>query len=87
MTAVQDISNPRKPLFPDGLTKADLAGYYERVAELMLPHVRGRPVHMQRFPDGIEGPEIQQKRAPDHFPEFVTRPGCRASAAVRSPRW
>lgn len=67
------ISNPGKPLFPDGLTKADLARYYDRVAETMLPHVRGRPVHMQRFPDGIEGPEIQQKQAPDYFPAFVER--------------
>jgi bifunctional non-homologous end joining protein LigD len=67
------ITNPRKALFPDGLTKADLASYYERVAEVMLPHVRGRPLHMQRFPDGIDGPELQQKQAPDYFPDFVDR--------------
>jgi bifunctional non-homologous end joining protein LigD len=72
------VSNPDKPLFPDGLTKADLAAYYWRVAEVMLPHVRGRPVHMQRFPDGIDGPVIQQKQAPDYFPGFVDR--------VRVPR-
>ena len=52
MTAVE-ISNPDKVLFPDdGITKADLKRYYGRVAAAMLPHVRGRPVHMQRFPDG-----------------------------------
>jgi bifunctional non-homologous end joining protein LigD len=68
-----EIPNPDKPLFPDGTTKRDLADYYERIAEVMLPHVRGRPVHMQRFPDGIDGEEIQQKQAPDYFPEFVTR--------------
>lgn len=68
-----EISNPDKALFPDGLTKADLARYYERIAETMLPHVRGRPVHMQRFPDGIRGNEIQQKQAPDYFPNFVKR--------------
>jgi bifunctional non-homologous end joining protein LigD len=67
------IAHPDKPLFPDGLTKADLASYYERVAEVMLPHVRGRPVHMQRFPDGIDGPELQQKQVPDYFPDFVHR--------------
>jgi bifunctional non-homologous end joining protein LigD len=61
-------------MFPDdGITKADLAGYYEQVAETMLPYVRGRPVHMQRFPDGIGGPEIQQKQVPDYFPDFVRR--------------
>jgi len=72
------VTNPGKPLFPDGLTKGELAAYYDRVAELMLPHVTGRPVHMQRFPDGITGPVIQQKRAPDYFPGFVRR--------VRVPR-
>ncbi len=68
-----EIPNPTKPLFPDGLTKADLARYYDRVADVMLPHVRGRPLHMQRFPDGIDGEEIQQKAAPAYFPDFVAR--------------
>jgi bifunctional non-homologous end joining protein LigD len=67
------ISHAGKALFPDGLTKADLARYYARVGETMLPHVRERPVHMQRFPDGIDGEEVHQKSAPDWFPEFVTR--------------
>jgi bifunctional non-homologous end joining protein LigD len=73
MSVAVEISNPDKALFPDGLSKAELARYYERVAETMLPHVRGRPVHMQRFPDGIKGEEIQQKQAPDYFPKFVKR--------------
>jgi bifunctional non-homologous end joining protein LigD len=73
MTPGVAITNPQKALFPDGLTKAELAAYYERVAALMLPHVRGRPVHMQRFPDGIDGPELQQKQAPDYFPDIVSR--------------
>lgn len=68
-----EISHPGKVLFPDGATKADLARYYERVAETMVPHVRGRPVHMQRYPDGINGEEIQQKQAPGYFPDFVER--------------
>jgi bifunctional non-homologous end joining protein LigD len=73
MTAVH-ISRPDKVLFPDdGITKGDLADYYERIAEHMLPHVRGRPVHMQRFPDGIDGQEIQQKQVPAYFPAFVRR--------------
>ena len=72
MTTVR-IPNPEKPLFPDGLTKAELAAYYERIAETMLPHVRGRAVHMQRFPDGIGGEVVQQKQVPDYFPDFVRR--------------
>jgi bifunctional non-homologous end joining protein LigD len=73
MSLAVEISNPEKALFPDGLTKRDLADYYQRVAKTMLPHVRGRPVHMQRFPDGIGGEEIQQKQVPDYFPDFVRR--------------
>ena len=72
------IPHPEKVLFPDGTTKAALAGYYGRIAEVMLPHVRGRPLHMQRYPDGIEGEEIQQKQAPSYLPDFVSR--------VRVPR-
>jgi bifunctional non-homologous end joining protein LigD len=69
-----EISNPDKVLFPDdGITKAELAQYYGRMAETMLPHITGRPLHLQRFPDGLEGEEIQQKQAPDYFPDFVRR--------------
>jgi bifunctional non-homologous end joining protein LigD len=68
------ISNPDKVLFPDdGITKADLAAYYERVAEWMLPHVRARPVSMQRFPDGIGGKGFFHKDVPDYFPDWVDR--------------
>jgi bifunctional non-homologous end joining protein LigD len=69
-----EITHPDKVLFPDdGITKADLASYYERVSEWMLPHVRARPVSMQRFPDGIAGQGFFHKNIPDHFPEWVRR--------------
>jgi bifunctional non-homologous end joining protein LigD len=68
------ITHPDKVLFPeDGITKADLAGYYERVAEWMLPHVRNRPVSMQRFPDGIVGQGFFHKDVPDYFPDWIKR--------------
>jgi bifunctional non-homologous end joining protein LigD len=68
------ISHPDKLLFPDdGVTKADLADYYERVAEWMLPHLRDRPVSMQRFPDGIGGKGFFHKDAPDYFPDWIAR--------------
>src|SRR5438045_3989439 len=68
------ISNPDKVMFPaDGITKGDLVEYYQRVAERMLPHVRGRPLHMNRFPDGIGRIVIQQKRIPDSFPQWIKR--------------
>jgi bifunctional non-homologous end joining protein LigD len=69
-----EISSPEKLLFPaDGITKADLASYYERVSEWMLRHVKDRPVSMQRFPDGIEKQGFFHKDVPDHFPKFVRR--------------
>src|SRR5215211_2610693 len=69
-----EITHPDKVLFPDdGITKGDLADYYERVAEWMLPHVKGRPVSMQRFPDGIGGKGFFHKDIPDYFPDWVRR--------------
>jgi len=69
-----EIGNADKVLFPDaGITKADLADYYARIADTMLPHLAGRPVTMQRFPDGISEDGFYQKRAPDHFPDWIRR--------------
>ena len=70
------ISKPDKELFPavEGaapVTKSDLARYYDWAAELMLPHLKDRPVNMQRFPDGIDGPSFYEKKVPGHFPGFV----------------
>ena len=48
------ITHPDKVLFPDdGITKGDLATYYEAIAPVMLPHLGGRPVTMERYPAGI----------------------------------
>jgi bifunctional non-homologous end joining protein LigD len=69
-----EISHPDKVLFPgDGITKADLASYYEGVSEWMLPHVKARPVSMQRFPDGIDRQGFFHKDIPKHFPGWVRR--------------
>ena len=69
-----EISRPDKVLFPDdGITKADLARYYADVAHLMLRHLAGRPINMQRFPDGISGPSFYEKKLPSHFPDWVDR--------------
>jgi bifunctional non-homologous end joining protein LigD len=68
------ISKAGKILFPDdGITKGELAAYYAAVAKVMLPLVRGRPIMMQRFPDGIEGEGIVQQRAPEYFPPWIKR--------------
>jgi bifunctional non-homologous end joining protein LigD len=65
------ISNPDKLFFPErGLSKGDLVAYYLDVAECALPHLRRRPFHMKRFPNGVEGDFFHQKRVPAH-PDFV----------------
>jgi bifunctional non-homologous end joining protein LigD len=71
---VIEVSNPKKILFPDvGLTKQDLIDHYRRMAEIMLPHLAGRPLTMQRFPNGIEEEGFFQKEAPDYFPDWIER--------------
>ncbi|HVR33454.1 MAG TPA: non-homologous end-joining DNA ligase [Acidimicrobiia bacterium] len=65
------LSNIDKPYFPDGITKGDLVQYYASVADLLLPHLAGRPLSMSRYPDGIDGPSFYEKRAPGHQPEWM----------------
>jgi DNA ligase D len=66
------ISNPDKVFFPErGLTKGNLVAYYLGVAELALPHLRRRPFHMKRFPNGVGGEFFHQKRVPAKHPDYV----------------
>ena len=67
-----EVSRADKLLFPD-VTKADLARYYDSVAAVMLPHLADRPLTLERFPDGIEGERIMQKRAGKYFPAWIPR--------------
>lgn len=68
------ITHPEKVLFPDdGITKGELAAYYEAVAPLMLPHLRGRPVTMERYPSGIGHKGFWQKDVSRGFPEWLER--------------
>ena len=69
-----EVGNADKELFPDiALSEGQLAGYYSRVAETMLPHLKGRPISMQRFPNGVNKPGFYAKQAPEHFPEWIDR--------------
>ena len=61
-------------LFPaDGITKGELAAYYEMVAPLMIPHLRGRPLTMERFPQGLGEKGFIQKDVKKGFPEWLER--------------
>ena len=72
------ITHPEKVLFPphDGqpaITKGELAAYYESVAPVMVPHVRARPVTMERYPAGIDKKGFIQKDVSKGFPEWLER--------------
>jgi bifunctional non-homologous end joining protein LigD len=65
-------SNPDKVFFPErGLTKGDLVSYYLGVADFVLPHLRRRPFHMKRYPNGVAGEFFHQKRVPAKHPDYV----------------
>ncbi|MFF6779643.1 non-homologous end-joining DNA ligase [Streptomyces sp. NPDC012510] len=74
-----EIHRPDKVLFPadgDGgkeYTKGDLVAYYRAVAPFMLPHLRGRPLMLERHPDGLDGPMFMQKNTPGHYPDWIER--------------
>jgi bifunctional non-homologous end joining protein LigD len=68
------ITHPNKVLFPDdGITKGELAAYYEALAPVMLPHLSGRPVTMERYPAGIGEKGFWQKDVSKGFPDWLQR--------------
>jgi bifunctional non-homologous end joining protein LigD len=69
------LTNQDKVLFPaDGYTKGDLVRYYRAVAPVILPYLRGNPLTMERFPDGIGMPRgIWEKQMPRYTPDWVER--------------
>jgi len=67
-------SSDDRVVFPDaGITKGDVIAYYYRVADLMLPHLRDRPLTMERFPKGLRDRGFYHKHVPTYFPEWITR--------------
>jgi bifunctional non-homologous end joining protein LigD len=68
------ITHPEKVLFPDdGITKGELASYYEMIAPLMVPHIRARPVTMERYPAGIGQKGFFHKDVSKGFPDWLER--------------
>ncbi len=66
------ISNPGKIYWPDeGYTKSDLCSYYAQVADVLLPHLVNRAVHLHRFPDGIEGESFYQHKPGEGAPDWL----------------
>ena len=68
------ITHPEKVLFPDdGITKGELAAYYEAMAPMILAHIRGRPLTMERYPAGIGEEGFWQKDVSKGFPPWLKR--------------
>jgi bifunctional non-homologous end joining protein LigD len=68
------ITHPEKILFPDdGITKGELAAYYRDVADVMVPHMRARPVTMERYPSGIGAKGFMHKNVSKGFPDWLER--------------
>jgi bifunctional non-homologous end joining protein LigD len=69
-----EITRPEKILFPeDGITKGELIEYYARIAPRMLPHLRNRPLTLERYPDGIHKQRFFQKEVSSYFPAWIRR--------------
>ena len=66
------LSNLDKVFYPEtGFTKGQLIDYYTRVAPVLLGHLRGRPLTLKRYPDGVTGPYFYEKQSPRHRPDWV----------------
>jgi bifunctional non-homologous end joining protein LigD len=81
------LSNLDKLFWPDeGITKGDLIEYYRTIAQVLVPHLRGRPFTMRRYPDGAYGKAFFQKDAPSHMPEWIPRFRVEVSTRESRPR-
>ena len=68
------ITHPSRVYFPEpGITKGEVLGYYRDVAPYLLPHLAGRPLVMERWPEGITGQSFYQKDLPTFVPEWLRR--------------
>jgi bifunctional non-homologous end joining protein LigD len=68
------LSNLDKVMYPQvGFTKGELIDYYTRVSPAVLPHLRGRPLTLKRYPDGVDGEYFYEKNCPSHAPDWVRK--------------
>jgi bifunctional non-homologous end joining protein LigD len=66
------LTNLDKVLYPEtAFTKGDLIDYYRRVSDALLPHLRGRPLTLKRYPDGVDAEYFYEKQCPSHRPDWV----------------
>jgi bifunctional non-homologous end joining protein LigD len=78
------LSNLDKVFYPaSGFTKGQVIEYYTRVAPVLLPHLRDRPLTLKRYPDGVEGEFFYEKQCPSHAPDWVRTASIRLDADGR----
>jgi bifunctional non-homologous end joining protein LigD len=66
------LSNLDKVLYPQaGFTKAQVVDYYSRIAPVIVPHLRDRPLTLKRFPDGVDGESFFSKNCASHRPSWI----------------
>jgi bifunctional non-homologous end joining protein LigD len=66
------LSNLDKVLYPQAhFTKAEVIDYYTRIAPVLLPHLKGRPLTLKRYPNGVDAPFFFEKQAPSHRPRWI----------------
>jgi len=66
------VSNLDKVLYPEaGFTKGQVIDYYIRIAPVLLPHLRDRPITLKRYPDGVDGFFFYEKQCPSHRPKWL----------------
>jgi bifunctional non-homologous end joining protein LigD len=66
------LSNLDKVMYPAvGFTKAQVIDYYVRIAPVLLPHLKGRPLTLKRYPNGVNGMHFYEKNCPEHRPEWL----------------
>lgn len=67
------VSNLDKVMYPEvGFTKAQVIDYYIRISEVLLPHLKDRPITLKRYPNGVDGFFFYEKQCPSHRPDWVT---------------
>ena len=71
-TRTIEVSNLGKVFYPDaGFTKGDVINYYRAVAPVLLPYLKGRPITLKRYPNGVNGPFFYEKECPSHRPKWI----------------
>ena len=66
------LSNLDKVMYPaTGFTKGQVIDYYARIAPVMLPHLKGRPITLKRYPNGVGGQFFYEKNCPSHRPDWM----------------